>query len=277
MIQEIEDHRVTVVPAILGKVDFKDLPADLRGKYSLDLRKPKQRQASVERLVDLIRPERRNRRELLRRLRRPDRSDPSIVAELREHALRYGDQSIQIAALRGLEQIGTAEAVVVIVERALNSWGTQALEATTSRLLRMHGVGGGLALTAILLCDYRFFKQRAAAVAAILAGSDSEIANKVQSLVVDSSFDFRDDVRGVLPLLESASIKDVSCGAVLARLHAGVWAQRIIEQPSAEAETIATSYAEERVPGLLAVLRKPRDPASAYLEPPPGRPPEPTL
>jgi hypothetical protein len=264
MIQEIEDHRVTVIPAILGKTEFKDLPADLRGKYALDFRSAKQRKVSIERLVDVIRPERRDRRELLKRLRRPNVTDPVAVAELRQHALRYGDQSIQIAALRGLERIGTTEAMLVVVERALNPWGTQALEATTSSLLRLHGVGGGLGLTAILLADYRFFAQRLAAIAALLGPSDSEIAARLRSLDFKSSFDLRDLVPGKVSLLERASVKDVSCGAVLTRHYAGEWA-RGIQPASNESISKAFSYAEKRVPGLLAILGKPRDPALEYL------------
>ncbi len=132
MINEIEQQHVRVIPAILGRLSFRQLPLDLRAKYCLDFRTKESYKHSVDALTDLIQPERRMRKELLMHLENADVVDTYAIRELREYAVKYNDQAIQVAAIQGLEKIGGSQAILVITERVLDPWGVR----TISRALR---------------------------------------------------------------------------------------------------------------------------------------------
>ncbi len=95
------------------------------------------------------------RKEILDFLKNPKQNDTDTFQPLRKYALRIEDQTIQCAAIRGLEQLGGAQAVVIISERLLEPWGLKAQERAIRALGHLADDGGALALTAFLNQDAR--------------------------------------------------------------------------------------------------------------------------
>src|SRR6266567_4599763 len=86
MIEEIEKQHVKVIPSIAGNIEYKQLPSDLRAKYCLDFRNLLAFLKSIDALVDLVKPQRRVRQELLTRLRNPENRDEKTIQELQNYA-----------------------------------------------------------------------------------------------------------------------------------------------------------------------------------------------
>lgn len=128
MISEIEQRKVRVIPAIIGKIDFSQLPLDLRAKYCLDFRSNEDFSRSIDAITDLVQPERKRREELNARLRNPVNTDIQTILELKEHVLGHGDQSIHVAAIAGLEKLGGTEAVLTFTEKILGGWGVRGIK-----------------------------------------------------------------------------------------------------------------------------------------------------
>jgi hypothetical protein len=120
MLLEIEQQGVRVIPALVPGLQIEKVPTDLRVKKCLLLDNASYQQ-SMAALVDLIKPERRQRAELLERLRNPSGEFASAQA-LRRYTIGVHDQTIEKAALDGLAKLGDPDSVVVVAERALNDW-----------------------------------------------------------------------------------------------------------------------------------------------------------
>src|SRR4051794_22339139 len=60
-IRSIEERAVRLIAALVGDVEFSDLPIDLRTRYGLDFRTPAVMARGIEQLVQLAHPERRER------------------------------------------------------------------------------------------------------------------------------------------------------------------------------------------------------------------------
>src|SRR5262249_13298781 len=146
MLREIEERHVRVIPSIIGGIEFSDLPLDLRAKYCLDFRTTESFDQSIDALTDLIQPERRLRKQLLARLRAPVDINASTISELREYAVQYHDQAIQVAAIQGLENVGGKDAVLVLTQRVLDPWGVQGIRRAIGALAKLAEVGGLLPL-----------------------------------------------------------------------------------------------------------------------------------
>ena len=156
MIRELDERKIRLIPLLIGDVASSNLPADIRGKNYLDFRKNKIAKEEFKRLLDLLKPEVRLRKEFLKELRAGmvGRDDP--VAKLCEIACAYGDQTIQKAAIGGLTEIGTPEALVSIVKRLIDPWGMGTLSYCVDSLAKLAHKGGLIAITSTLFWDERF-------------------------------------------------------------------------------------------------------------------------
>jgi TIR domain len=156
MIREIESKNVTVIPLLIGDVLPNDCPSDLRGKKYLDFRTANSASIDFVALVNLIRPEVRQRRNLINELKLGLVDDDRKLEKLRGFALRYGDQVIQKAALTGLSKIASPEAINIIAERLLDFWGMSSISHAINLLSKLEKQGGLIILTVALFWDDRF-------------------------------------------------------------------------------------------------------------------------
>jgi len=256
VIREIEQKHVRVIPAIIGKMEFKQLPSDLSAKYSLDFRSKKYFEQSINALVDLIQPEKRQRKELLVRLKNQTRNDDLAIRELKEYALRSKDQAIQIAAMYGLEKIGGPEAVLTIAERVQDTFGIRGINRAIKGLANLANDGGLLALIATLPCDYRFYREKVEAFSKAAKGMKkqdlSELAEIVRKQI--SALPLAAEIPlEILKTFEGASNDDIRNGAILARL-----VRTIPPQPKEINNDIverAIGYSDKRIPGLVSLIR----------------------
>jgi hypothetical protein len=157
MIRELAEKKISLIPLLIGDIRNDQVPADLRGKNYLDFRGDAEATAAeFDRLLNLLKPEVRRRKELILELRQglPTTSEP--VHKLREFALQYRDQEIQKAAVTGLAKIGTSGAIVAITERLFDSWGMNTLSHCVKKLAQLGSRGGYIALSSALFWDERY-------------------------------------------------------------------------------------------------------------------------
>lgn len=255
-VRAIEDNDVRVIAALGPGAEFGDLPIDLRARYSLDLRTQDVFATAIAELVDLVQPEKRIRRELLNTLRYPAKSGVTF-GQLMHHAIRGVDQTIQIAALRGAMRLGEPQSVIICAARSLDRWGVKAISISIGSLGRLGSVGGLLALTATLLFDNRFVRDRLNAMevaAASLGDEDALRSVETARKLHGNHFDVRSWAQ---PLLDSLSVSgddDVRHGAYFMRAYApyAPWLGPI-RAADVRADEIL-NYFESRVPGLHAAL-----------------------
>lgn len=266
MIEEVEKQHIKLLPAIIGKIEYEQLKPDIRAKYCLDFRDDKNSQKSVLALVDLIQPERRKREELLRQLRNPRNNDAGIFHQLQEYTLHHKDQTIQIAAMNGLAEIGGPKAVVIIAERLLYNYGVRGVESAIKMLVKLRDDGGLLALSGTLISNsfpsYYWRRLEALAEGAKKLGAEKD-AQMLMTLRKEAGtiYDLRDTVPLALDKMATASLEDIRNGALLAKgvIRARIfsprptWAGQII-LPEASVLNQARDYALERVPGLLNLI-----------------------
>ena len=106
-----------------------------------------------------------NRSTFLNGLRLPtlvggDKDTAQTCTKLVQYASLHCDQSIQVAAIAGLERVGGAGAVLVLTSRILNIWGCRSVGRAITALGKLSNDGGLLALMAILLIDSRFYYEK---------------------------------------------------------------------------------------------------------------------
>jgi hypothetical protein len=243
------------------------LPADLRAKYCLDFRSKESFDQSIEAIVDLVQPELRLRRELAQRLRKPSVINAETVKELSLYANGGRDQTIQIAALKGLERVPGPEATLAVTERALDPWGVNALTRALIVLSRRTEDGGLLALSAILLMDSRFFYEKLDLLLAALKqmnGNSQLLIDEVSQVTQDTNiFTVQRILSWVLEVLSRSDCEDVSYGIALYRLDDWTpqWLDHLPmhslqgERHAANTLREAMAYAERRLPGLLDLIR----------------------
>lgn len=257
-IRSIEDREVRLIAAITGEMSFADLPVDLRSRYGLDLRTPEAIKQSIDKLIDMQRPELRKRKELLARLRRPDRSNLS-VDELTKYALAGDDQPIQIAAMRGLGRTPGPGAVCACASRSLNPWGMGAIEVAIQMLGRMPEHGGLLALSATCLNDSRFVRSRLDAMRNAAEGlASTDALESIEQAKARHGFHFEVSswAEDFLDALAQSNDPDVRIGAVFMRTTGAVyagWLRSVRAGTGAKADEQGR-YFEQRAPGLLNAL-----------------------
>lgn len=198
------------------------------------------------------------RKELLAYLKNPKRSEPGTFRSLREYALRTEDQTIQCAAIQGLERLGGLQAVLTLSERLLDSWGLKALERAIRALGNLAGDGGALALTALLYQDARLIWEKIDALekcATVLNYAD----------VIDICRDYRlhrvhpwklpAGLPDLLSKLSDSPFEEIRFGAILARGHRfpmGLGREDV--PPNQATYQAAVRFTETRIPGLISLL-----------------------
>jgi TIR domain len=255
MIDEIERGNVRVIPAIAGKVEFADLPADLRAKYCLDLRTAESAERAVDAIVDLVRPEARRRKELIHLLRNPQDHSPETIAFMSEYAQGHRDQTIQVAALRGLARTPGPQATVAIAGRALDTWGCRGIETAFKILSKRQADGGLLALSAILPQDSRYFDQKLTLIISMIANDDPALASSFIEVQDPDYYHDRHRWAESMTALGDSNIPDLKNGIRLALsvpVPFGFYERP--PSPSREEISYAEQYAEEVVPGFVNVL-----------------------
>ncbi|MGW5352394.1 toll/interleukin-1 receptor domain-containing protein [Streptomyces sp. NPDC004031] len=252
---------VEVIAAVVGGAGFEDLPQELRRKHCLDMRSASGEAESVSRLVDLIRPELRKARELKESLRNPQDNDAETISLLSRHSSEYGDQSIQIAALRGLSKLSGNAAVLEIARRSLDTFGMKVIETTLQILGKRADDGGLFALAGSLLRDYRFFDKKISVMEKAIGGElspklvwgasargfDAAVTGRAEELQRQHS---------VLSVLIESEIADIRHGAVIAlstaRIHP--WMTSMVTLPDNTKRLESEKYASVRLPGFLGIL-----------------------
>jgi hypothetical protein len=156
MMRELSKKQIVLIPLLIGDIKIEDIPPDLRGKSYVDFRDGSGlADAEFGRLLALLKPEIHREKELVLELRQGLPNTRRRVSKLRDFALQYPDQRIQMAALTGLEKVGTPEAIVAITQRLLNDWGVNTLNHSLKRLAKLGDVGGYVALSAAIFWDER--------------------------------------------------------------------------------------------------------------------------
>jgi hypothetical protein len=247
MILEIERTQTRVIAAIIGRMDFLDLPTDLRGKLCLDLRNDEVASRAFESLLNLIRPEIRERRELLANLR----SGGMAPTLLRKFALQGHDQRVQIAAMRGLTKVDGAISLEVAAERLLNVWGSGAQKAAIGILKKAANEEAIIALSAFLLYFASMEYDVRIALRAVLdrAGLEHEV----------SFFDgWKSDHKQLFDLKDFSlhtSVLELRHGLVIASLIGGLWSH-LERPPSYDDQQIgdAITYTSKGHPWLVRAL-----------------------
>jgi hypothetical protein len=278
MIDEIEKAQVRVIPAIMGSIVHTQLPPDLRAKNHLDFKNDDDFKKSIDALIDLIHPERRERKELLQQLRNPADKSSKTIEELRLIALKYSSwgeyRAIQIAALNGLAKIGGPAAVLAVTDRLMDMGGFASLRKAIKVLEKLRNDGGLLALTATLLKDYRLYEEKLEALcqgASRLGGEETyQLLTKIYQTVgpghwLGKEYTFKNSLPRALEALSDVSLEDIRYGALLARSTADIpfWAGQIT-RPEKLSLDQARAYSEKRVPGLITIRKAPIVPDISY-------------
>ncbi|MBB5806612.1 hypothetical protein F4560_006380 [Saccharothrix ecbatanensis] len=250
MLLEIERAGVRVVPALVAGLSVGSLPVDLRAKKCL-LLDPDNYRASVEELVDLVKPERRQRAELLNRLRDPKDVFRS-AAVLRPYALHQHDQTVEKAALEGLRKIGGPEAVVVVTERALNTWGVSAIERALKTLMRMRADSGLLAFCTTLLRDSRYLIEKINTI----AETSPEVSEALADFDGVTDWEIAERLGKVLNVFYTSPNPEIRYGTALSRaLLPPTRLAGKVDPPPEDLTAEAVKFADQALPNLTAVLR----------------------
>ncbi|MFI6174337.1 toll/interleukin-1 receptor domain-containing protein [Nonomuraea sp. NPDC051191] len=257
---EIAGKEVRVVPALMGAMDFSGLPASLSGKNCLDFRTEGAIIASIEKLVDLVDPERRVRKELLKELRRPDSLDGATFSKLCRYAHHHRDQTLEVAALKGLVQFPGTPAVLEITRRSLHEWGMQTIGTAINLLGKRAEDGGLLALTSTCLMDLRFYVQKLKEISKVI-GPDAlpysfetvRHTSLMEYMLIEDALSEKVDVVRELQWHENP---DIANGALLA-----LWSMRQHRIGSVSLEInkkqldAAMNFGADRLPGLTDLLK----------------------
>jgi hypothetical protein len=210
-----------------------------------------------------VRSGREAREQLLQQLRNPT-MHCLAVADLREHALTGSDDALQVAALRGLQQVGGPEALLAVAERSLESYLVRPIRTDLSILSRLHADGGLLVLSSSLLIDLRFLYERLARISEGLErlGSGTfALDPRWNAARSESDLRLATLLPEILDALETSGVDDLRHGSVLCRLVQPMPAWAVgCPEPPADAGMATRMYAHRRLPGFLELLLQPRRP-----------------
>ena len=210
---------------------------------------------AAKRVVDL---DRKAKRELTERLSNAVGANERPIEEMRDYCLHHPDQAVQVAAIIGLEKLGSKKAALVLAERVLNGGRLYPTERATEGLAALASIGGLLALSATLLSDHRLVYRK---LTLLYDGTKrlhrQDAARSLEAIYrhAGTKHELRELVPEILPMLERIPLADISKGAVLAGLFSPlpVWAGNVPVQDDAKAER-AIAYSELRLLGLAKIL-----------------------
>jgi hypothetical protein len=213
-------------------------------------------------------------------LSHPERADEETFNMLRGHLMDIYDQRWQLAAIQGLAYIGGPQAVLILAERLCDYEGITAIKRSISALRRLAVHGGLLALSATILLDQRTIHEKLDALAqGAEAARYSDSADQIRQIAArfTRSRNLADD----LPRLCQISCSDVRVGATLAcAVHGNTYHPLLNPSPRTpyllhrrydvawlddnDIELVVAT-AQERLPGLVALLSRAEPYPSRYL------------
>jgi len=176
----------------------------------------------------------------------PEEKDPA--KSLSEVACKYGDQTIQKAAIAGLIKLATPQAMLGIASRMLDSWGVETLKYCIKSLNKVADKGGTLLLSSTLPIDYRFFNEKLEILAEI--EGEQEWVSDLHEL-----FNKQEEVNNhyIISILEKAKNSDISEGVIFGSQYVIPNLNQIKFAPYAitvERFIKARNYVESRLPEL---------------------------
>ena len=160
MTRELGDKRVRLIPLLRGSLTAKDLPVDIRGKNYLDFRTEAKAKSEIARLLTLLKPKEKLRKQFLQELRTGLSGHSEPFVKLHQLLCTYHDQGIQRAAARGLVGIGTSQAAVAIVQRLCDFWGCASIRTCIRALELLKDQGGLIAIASTIFWDDRFLSDK---------------------------------------------------------------------------------------------------------------------
>jgi hypothetical protein len=176
--------------------------------------------------------------------------------------LRSHDQGIQSLVVKRLIRVGSAEAVLLLTQRLMDSWGMRAIRKTQLGLAELADAGGLLALTALILSDARFYEERLEIVAATLG----RLGDKQGECAVRSLFPKRHYYSGLnfshaqareipkdIETLRGLPNRDVAIGIELASFICDAALADTIRPAMTMSEVL--QFVTCRLPGLTRVVR----------------------
>lgn len=264
MIRELNERNVQLIPLLIGAIDESDLPPDLRGKNYLDFRVQAKELPELERLIGLLKPEKARREEFLKYVRSGMSDRANAVDALQEVACNYRDQTIQIAAISALQDIGTAKAVVAIAHRLLDPWGMTSIKRCLRALRAMPHSRGISTIGATFFWDGRFCDEKLAILREQLAERRSAFDEDLASRTLpDGSIGA---VHMLAALTESTPL-EISAGVTFGsqfwwgpelarRWHAQEARPFWMPQYPAHRVSEARAYLDEAIPGLTEFLEE---------------------
>lgn len=221
-----------------------------------------------------------NRKIQLELLRNPKGQDKQTIQELRNYISRGNDTAFQIAAVRGLEKIGGAEASFILTERILDRKHMGVISAAIVALGKLTESGGLLGLTASLLYDNRFYFEKLKVISnaaerlnersvvecinnfdGALQQTEKALRTKrEQSPLIDKEQMQQDRIIAeILKSLSDTEFQDIKHGATLASLLELLEQSRFSSRISVKYEedklSRAVQYAEGRMFGLVNLLK----------------------
>ena len=203
--------------------------------------------------------DRKAKRELTERLSNTVGLDEHLIEELRDYCLHHREPAVQVAAIIGLEKIGSKRAVLALTERVLDDGAWHPSERPMEALSTLVQSGGLLALTATFLSDSRFVHRK---LSLLYDGARRlhryDMARSLEAIYrqAGTKYNLQELVPEVHMTLERIPLADISKGAVLAGLvrPLPVWAGKVTLADDAKAER-AVAYCELRLPDLPEILR----------------------
>ncbi|WP_280209166.1 toll/interleukin-1 receptor domain-containing protein [Nocardia cyriacigeorgica] len=251
MILDIEQQGVRVIPAVAPNLPQEEIPVDLRARKCVFLNRANYTQAVAD-VIDLIQPERRERAELLKRLRTP-RDRFGEVQLLRTYARNGRDQTIEIAALDGLLHLGTPDAVVAITERALETWGMSSIKRAIKNLGNMTDTFGLLALSSTILRDSRFIVEKLN----LMASLSPEVELCIEEFGGATEWELSGRLPELMQHLYDCKNPEIGYGAALSKafLPTPRWGRKASPAPT-NLRRDAVEFADWSLPGLTNVLRE---------------------
>ncbi|MCL4396330.1 MAG: hypothetical protein M1482_16275 [Chloroflexi bacterium] len=202
--------------------------------------------------------DRKAKRELTERLSNAVGTNEHLIEELRDYCLHHKDPAVQVAAIIGLEKIGSKRAVLALTERVLDDGAWHPSERPMEALSTLVQSGGLLALTATFLSDSRCVHPK---LTLLYDGAKrlrrQGVARSLEAIYrqAGTKYNLQELVPEVHMTLERIPLADISKGAVLAGLFRPlpVWVGDVPVPDDAKAERVI-AYCKLRVPGLAEIL-----------------------
>ncbi|MEU4445118.1 toll/interleukin-1 receptor domain-containing protein [Actinosynnema sp. NPDC050801] len=255
---EIEALGVVVIPALAPEMSPELLPLDLKAKYYRDMRSADAVQQSILKLTKMANPWHYRRIGQAAELKEKVRTQVLTVEELWD--ILHGDylgglsHGVELAVVSKLEKIKGWDAVIVLAQRALSYSRIGVLVRTFNALSRCVDDGGLLPLAASMTFDGRVWADK---LKAIGRGVGASVFQDFAHAVPGVRRHLKSEVLPLLLAFEASGVDDLKYGSVLCRHYDRTVdpAGESLPLPDDNLRAEAEQYAQERLPGLLKLIR----------------------